>query len=49
MNTVKHLDGSFAMGLRAEIPQSSRCLAAGVLVLCVHTLMRKRVNMQPGI
>lgn len=51
MNTVEHLAGSFAMRLRTEIPQSCRCLAAGVLVLSVHTVMRERVslNMQPGI
>lgn len=51
MDTVGHLDGSFAMRWRTEIPQSCRCLAAGVFVLSVHTVMREKVslNMQPGI
>lgn len=51
MDTVEHFDDSFAMRSRTEIPQSCRCLAAGVLVFSVHTVMRERVslNMQLGI
>lgn len=51
VDTVGHLDGSFAMRSRPEIPQSCRYLAAGVFVLSLHTVVRERVslNMQPGI
>lgn len=45
MDTVEHFDDCSAMRSRTEIPQSCRCLAAGVLVFSVHTVMRERVSL----
>ena len=46
MDTVESLDDSFILRWRTEIPQGCGCLAAGVLVLSVHTVMGERVSLK---